>query len=130
MGIGPGGGIARLRSHCGEAARLWAAPHTAPEPQASDLDTGTFKASTTTVILYVIRLVCRVDNYVTFLLQYDRGAHDSARLSPHAAEAPASLRAVAEAPSRGRPTARAGTAGRTAGICSRPCPSCLALHPW
>ena len=36
--------------------------------QATDLDTGTFKASTTTVILYVVRLGCRFDSYISFLL--------------------------------------------------------------
>ena len=50
--------------------------------QATDLDTGTFKSSTTTVILYVIRAVARFDNYVSFLLQYERGAHDSIRGKP------------------------------------------------
>lgn len=50
--------------------------------QATDLDTGTFKASTTTVILYVVRLAARFDNYVSFLLQYDAGEHDSIRGKP------------------------------------------------
>ena len=51
--------------------------------QAGDLDTGTYKASTTTVILYVVRLACRLDNYVSFLLQYDSGSHDSVRGKPY-----------------------------------------------
>ena len=54
-----------------------------PPLQASDLDTGTFKASTTTVILYVVRLCARFDNYVSFLLQYDAGTHDSVRGQPY-----------------------------------------------
>jgi thiol-disulfide isomerase/thioredoxin len=50
--------------------------------QATDLDTGTFKASTTTVILYVVRLASRFENYVSFLIQYDAGSHDSIRGKP------------------------------------------------
>ena len=41
------------------------------------MDTGTFKASTTTVILYTVRLAARLENYISFLLSYDSGTHDS-----------------------------------------------------
>ena len=50
--------------------------------QAIDLDTGTFESSTTTIILYIVRLCARVDNYVSFLLSYDDGTHDSIRGKP------------------------------------------------
>ena len=43
--------------------------------QAADLDTGTFKSSTAPVILYIVRLCCRIDNYVTMVLEYDAGTH-------------------------------------------------------
>ena len=44
--------------------------------QAVDLDTGSFKSSTTTVVLYITRLCARIDNYVSFLLDYQDGTHD------------------------------------------------------
>ena len=44
--------------------------------QACDLDTGTLKSSTSTVILYVARLCCRLENYVSFVLAYEEGTHD------------------------------------------------------
>ena len=47
--------------------------------QAATLDTGTLKASTTTVILFVVRLCSRVDSYIAFVLAYDAGTHDSIR---------------------------------------------------
>ena len=50
--------------------------------QAVDLDTGTFEASTTTIILYVVRLCARVDSYVSFVLSYHDGTHDSIRGQP------------------------------------------------
>ena len=50
--------------------------------QATDLDTGTLKASTTTVILFVCRLCSRIDNYIAFVLAYDAGTHDSIRGKP------------------------------------------------
>ena len=50
--------------------------------QATDLDTGTLKASTTTVILFVCRLCSRMDNYIAFVLSYDAGTHDSIRSKP------------------------------------------------
>ena len=53
--------------------------------QAIDLDTGTLKSSTATVILYVTRLACRIDNYVSFLLQYDGECHDSIVGKPYRA---------------------------------------------
>lgn len=43
--------------------------------QAIDLDTGTFKSSTAPVILYVVRFCCRIDNYVSMMLDYDAGTH-------------------------------------------------------
>ncbi len=36
----------------------------AARAQAIDLDTGTLKSSTATIILFMTRLACRVDNYV------------------------------------------------------------------
>ena len=45
--------------------------------QAINLDTGTLKSSTATVILYVCRLGARVDNYLTMLLDYDAGTHEA-----------------------------------------------------
>ena len=51
--------------------------------QAIDLDTGSFEASTTTIILYIVRLASRIDNYLSFLLQYDAGTHDSIRGKPY-----------------------------------------------
>ena len=42
--------------------------------QACDLDTGTFVSSTTTIILFIVRLASRIDNYVSFLLDYTAGA--------------------------------------------------------
>ena len=40
-------------------------------------------SSTTTIILYVVRLASRVDNFVTFLLAYDSEQHDSIRGQPY-----------------------------------------------
>jgi hypothetical protein len=45
--------------------------------QACDLDTGTLFSSTAGVILYVCRLVARVDNYLSLLIDYDAGTHES-----------------------------------------------------
>jgi len=50
--------------------------------QAVDLDTGRFENSTTPIILYVVRLCSRVDNFVSFVLSYERGEHDSIRGKP------------------------------------------------
>lgn len=47
-----------------------------PLLQACDLDTGTLKSSTSTVILYVARLCCRLENYISFVLAYEEGTHD------------------------------------------------------
>ena len=51
--------------------------------QAVELDTWTYEASTTAVILYVVRFASRLDNYVSFLLAYDSDAHDSIRGKPY-----------------------------------------------
>ena len=51
--------------------------------QAVALDTDTLKSSTATVILYMTRLACRVDNYIAMLLSYDEGTHDSMRRETH-----------------------------------------------
>lgn len=40
-----------------------------------DLDTGTYKSSTAPVILFVVRFCCRIDNYVSMVLDYDAGTH-------------------------------------------------------
>lgn len=45
--------------------------------QAADLDTGTLFSSTAGVILYVCRLGARVDNFISMLVAYDAGEHDS-----------------------------------------------------
>ena len=45
--------------------------------QAYDLDTGTLKSSTSTIILYVTRLCCRIVSYVSLLLDYDCGVHET-----------------------------------------------------
>ena len=50
--------------------------------QAADLDTGTLKSSTATVILYVVRLCCRIDSYIAMVLDYDAGTHDCIRGKP------------------------------------------------
>jgi hypothetical protein len=45
--------------------------------QAVGLDTGSFASSTTTIILYVVRLCARIDNYLSFVLAHDGGTHDA-----------------------------------------------------
>ena len=45
--------------------------------QANDLDTGTLKSSTATIILFATRLCCRVDSYVSMLMDYEQGTHDT-----------------------------------------------------
>ena len=44
--------------------------------QACDLDTGTLQSSTASVILYVTRVCCRLDNYISMVLSYETGTHD------------------------------------------------------
>lgn len=44
---------------------------------ALDLDTGTVKSSTVEIILYVIRLSARFDNYVSFLIEHSEKRHDT-----------------------------------------------------
>eukprot|EP00954_Amorphochlora_amoebiformis_P002751 216063-Amorphochlora_amoeboformis.AAC.1 len=46
---------------------------------ALDLDTGTFKSSTVDIILYVVRLCCRVENYVDFMIQLETKTHECIR---------------------------------------------------
>jgi len=46
---------------------------------AMDLDTGSFKSSTVDIILYVIRLCCRVDNYIDFMIQLENKTHECIR---------------------------------------------------
>ena len=46
---------------------------------------GDAQVETATVILYVTRLACRIDNYVSFLLQYDGECHDSIVGKPYRA---------------------------------------------
>ena len=45
--------------------------------QACNLDTGTLFSSTATVILYAVRLCSRIDNFLSMLLAYDGGTHES-----------------------------------------------------
>ena len=45
--------------------------------QAMDLDTGSVKSSTASIILYVIRLGARLDNALSFLIQCSQGTHDT-----------------------------------------------------
>ena len=45
--------------------------------QAIDLDTGSITASTAVVILYVTRLVSRVDNYIAFVIAAATGTHET-----------------------------------------------------
>ena len=49
--------------------------------QAVDLDTGHVKASTSTVILYVVRLCARVDNYASLLIALADGSHETLSLA-------------------------------------------------
>ena len=72
--------------------------------QACDLDTGTLKSSTATVILYVSRLTCRVDSYVSMLLAYDSGMHDCVCGKPFRGLALAT--GVAEKLAKAQPAAR------------------------
>ena len=51
--------------------------------QACDLDTGSLRSSTATVILYVVRLCARIDNFASMLLSYDAGTHDTIRGKPY-----------------------------------------------
>jgi len=44
---------------------------------ALSLDTGTVHSSTVSVILYIVRFVSRVENFVSFLLEHSRGEHES-----------------------------------------------------
>ena len=57
--------------------------------QALDLDTGTLKSSTATIILYMTRLACRLDSYVAMVLACDNGTHEL--LSTHTPERPIEL---------------------------------------
>ena len=49
--------------------------------QALDLDTGTLKSSTSTIILFVTRLACRIDNYVSMILALADGEHETLSVS-------------------------------------------------
>jgi hypothetical protein len=44
---------------------------------ALDLDTGTVHSTTVPIILYIVRLASRVENYIAFLVLHTRGLHDS-----------------------------------------------------
>ena len=44
---------------------------------AQDLDVGTVRSSTVEIILYVIRLACRVENYLTYLVDRETDPHAS-----------------------------------------------------
>ena len=46
---------------------------------ALDLDTGSFKASTVDIILYVVRLCARVDSYIDFMVELKQGTHECIR---------------------------------------------------
>ena len=74
--------------------------------QACDLDTGTLFSSTAAVILYVVRLCSRLDNFLSMLISYDAHEHESIvgqpfrglqlgpGVQPRLVEARAQLRAV------------------------------------
>lgn len=47
---------------------------------ALDLDTGTVHSTTVPIILYVIRLAARVQNYIKFLIDYATNKHESIRI--------------------------------------------------
>jgi hypothetical protein len=57
--------------------------------QAIDLDTGTLKSSTATIILFMTRLACRVDNYVQMVLDCDAGTHET--MKTHVPQRPVEL---------------------------------------
>ena len=44
---------------------------------AQDLDVGTVRSSTVEIILYVVRLACRVENYLSYLVDREGDAHAS-----------------------------------------------------
>ena len=57
-------------------------PRPSLAPQGLALDTGTFKSSTSSIILYLCRLCARLDNYVTMMVAYDSGTHETLRGRP------------------------------------------------
>jgi hypothetical protein len=69
---------------------LWNEVHKSPEVfldsvlrllmLSLDLDVGTFHSQTVSIILYVIRLVSRIESFITYLLDYERGGRDQHHL--------------------------------------------------